>query len=204
MKNILWLVFALALSACATPDIRPIPADRVAAWKMHQQLIGKLRSWDLRARIAVQAGEDGGQASLLWNLQHAKNDLRLIGVWGKGLVRLSFDAHTAELTDKSGQKISGADASQLLYQATGWVIPVRSLQSWMAGVPVSDQAETRLDRYGRLAQVIESGWQVEYQEYQQFGQWELPKKLKLVQVQTFDGEQQISVRLVVNQWQVKS
>ena len=71
------------------------------------------------------------------------------------------------------------------------------------GLEQNERANTRLDKYGRLAQITESGWKIDYQEYRQFGQWELPRKLKLSQIRSVNGEQLVSVRLVVNTWKVE-
>lgn len=198
------LVPVLLLGGCTTPDLRPVPEDNTAAWQQRQQSLSSLQQWDMRARIAVRLGDDGGQANLHWNHEIRNNDMRLVGAWGRGLVRLSFNDTAAELTDDTGRKTTGSDAAELLYQATGWVIPVRNLRSWVTGLPVTDQAQTKIDRYGRLQQITESGWQIDYQEYQRFGQWELPRRLKLSQLRTVNGEQLVSVRLVVNQWQAGS
>lgn len=196
------LAQVLALAGCATPPARPVPADVNAAWQQRLSQLSALGKWDLRARIAVRVGDDGGQASLHWQHQDQGNDMRLAGAWGKGLLRLSFDRDTAQLTDEYGQTVSGPDAAVLLYRATGWVIPVSSLNSWMAGRPVGDQAQTKLDRYGRLQQMTEEGWRIEYQEYQQVGRWELPRRMKLSQLAEVDGQRLVTLRLVVSQWQV--
>lgn len=198
------LVLMLLVGGCATPDVRPVPVDPQAAWEQRLQTLGNLNQWDLQARIAVRAGDDGGQANLHWNHRDDDNDMRLVGAWGKGLLRLNFNPDSAELTDDLGQTRSGADAGELLYEATGWIIPVSSLNAWMAGRPLGTEAITRIDKYGRLAHITESGWEIEYQEYRQFDGWELPRKLKLSQMHSTNGEQRVSVRLVVNSWQVGS
>ena len=194
--------FAMMLAGCATPPARPVPENIQAAWQQRLHRLGTLEHWDLRARIAVRVGNDGGQASLHWLHRDQGNDLRLVGAWGKGLLRLNFKQDSAELTDEFGQTTSGPDAAELLYQATGWIIPVSNLNAWMAGRPVGDGARTTLDQYGRLQRLSEAGWDIEYQEYQQYGHWELPRRLSLSQVASIDGIERVSVRLVVNDWRV--
>jgi outer membrane lipoprotein LolB len=194
----------LALAGCATPDTRPVPEDRQLAWQQHRQQLETLGRWEMRARIAVRVGDDGGQANLHWNHREQDNDMRLVGAWGKGLLRLSFDQGHAELTDEFGQTVSGPDAGELLFRATGWIVPVSNLNAWMVGRPLGEHATTHLDRFGRLSSVLEDGWKIEYLEYRQFGRWELPRKLTLSQQQPLDGERSVSVRMVVNSWQVGS
>jgi len=203
LLSLVLLAQLLALAGCAAP-VRPVPDDSHAAWQQRLLKLNTLGSWDLRARIAVRVGDDGGQANLHWQHQGQGNDMRLVGAWGKGLLRLSFNHDNAELTDEYGQTASGPDAAELLYNATGWIIPVSNLNAWMAGRPVGDDARTTLDQYGRLEKMTEAGWRIEYQEYQQVGRWELPRRLKLSQLAEVDGQRLVTLRLVVSQWQVGS
>jgi len=200
----LLLVSVLVLGGCTTPEIRPVPDDANLAWQQRQQELLHLHSWDLHARIAMHYGRDGGQADLLWTHSDAKNDIRLVGPWGKGLVRLNFNPHSAELTNDTGQIVTGEDAATLLYEATGWVIPVSKLDAWILGMPVSESADIHLDKYGRLQSLDEAGWHIEYQEYQRFGDRELPHRLRLSQQSKGNGDKTVSVKLVVGRWQVNA
>lgn len=197
----LLLLTVLVLSGCAAPEIRPVPVDANLAWQQRQQVLHNFHSWDLHARIAMHYGNEGGQADLFWAHSFTRNDIRLVGPWGKGLVRLKFDPQSAELTDNTGQTIPGNDAAILLYQATGWIIPVSKLDTWVLGMPVSESAEIHLDKYGRLQSLVEAGWKIEYQEYQFFDNRELPRRLTLSQ-RGENGEQTVSVKLVIGRWQV--
>jgi len=200
----LLLVSVLVLGGCTTPEVRPVPPDANLAWQLRQQDLLRLHSWDLHARIAMHYGNDGGQADLLWTHLDSKNDIRLVGPWGKGLVRLNFNPQSADLTDDRGQTISGGDAATLLYEATGWVIPVSKLDTWILGMPVSDSADIHLDKYGRLQSLEEAGWHIEYQEYQRYGERELPRRLTLSQPGSDNGETPVSVKLVIGRWQVNA
>jgi len=199
------LLAALVLSGCSTPVVRQVPENPAAAWQQRQLSLANVGDWQLRARIALQAGESGGQADLLWNTSKAANDLRLVGAWGRGLVRLQFDRQGATLIDDTGVRHEGNDAADLLYQVTGWIIPVSSLRAWMIGVPVDSGSATlaQLDDYGRLKILEENGWRIEYGEYSDYDGRELPKRLVLSQTRTLNGDAQITVRLVVTAWQVK-
>lgn len=199
------LLAVLALGGCSTPATRPVPADPAAAWQQRQLAMADIGDWQLRARIALQAGESGGQADLLWSAQPSADDLRLVGAWGRGLVRLQFNAQGATLIDDNGVRHHGVDAADLLYRVTGWIIPVSSLHAWMVGIPVDGRQATlvQLDDYGRLKILEENGWRIEYDEYSDFGGRELPKRIQLSQTRTLNGDARITVRLVVTAWQVR-
>jgi outer membrane lipoprotein LolB len=200
----LLLVSALVLGGCTTPEIRPVPADIQSAWQQRQVAMHALHAWELHARIAMQYGNDGGQASLFWIRADHQNDIRLVGPWGKGLVRLNFNSHFAQLTDDTGQTTEGDDAATLLYEATGWVIPVSKLDTWVTGMPVSQDAKIQLDKYGRLQSLVEAGWKIEYREYRQFGNQELPRRMVLSQQHVDGNGKTVSVKLVISQWQVSA
>lgn len=199
----LLLTSVIVLAGCTTQATRPLPGNVQLAWQQHQQTIKSLQRWNLSGRIAVQYNHHGGQANLLWSHTDSKNDIRLIGPWGKGLVRLRFSPTSAELTDDAGQVHRGADASSLLYETTGWIIPVQKLDTWILGLPVSDAAPRHLDKYGRLKDLEEGGWTIEYPEYQIVSDHELPRKLVLSRNGSDGIPDTVSLRLVVSQWQVQ-
>jgi outer membrane lipoprotein LolB len=200
----LLLVSALMLAGCSAPVARPVPEDVSAAWKQRQLGLTEIHSWRLRARVALQAGETGGQADLLWNQSASSNDLRLVGAWGRGFVRLQFSDGRATLIDDHGVPHQGTDAGDLLYNVTGWIIPISSLHAWIVGLPVdaSSARTVELDAYGRLKTLEENGWHIDYDEYAVYDQRELPRRMVLSQTRTVNGDARINVRLVVTGWQV--
>jgi outer membrane lipoprotein LolB len=70
------------------------------------------------------------------------------------------------------------------------------LRYWVRGLPVPDTEATRvLDESGQLSRLEQSGWVINYQRYQLVEGAAVPSKLQL-------ARDDISVRLVINEWQL--
>jgi len=83
----------------------------------------------------------------------------------------------------------------------GWYIPLNNFYYWMRGVPIPfnlsrAQPVTQYDRYGHLLSLRQSGWQLTYQRYIQYGQYDLPTLITIVSPR---GE---TVRVAIKEWRL--
>ena len=72
------------------------------------------------------------------------------------------------------------------------------LRYWILGLPDPGKNhgnQTRLDAYGRLAELQQRDWTVRFRDYVAVKQYQLPERL-------FIRSEEIEVRLVVDDWQV--
>jgi len=71
------------------------------------------------------------------------------------------------LTTSEGRDASAADAEELTERLLGFRIPLAGLADWVRGRPAPAPAPTlvRRDAAGRLAELEQSGWRIEYLEY---------------------------------------
>jgi outer membrane lipoprotein LolB len=208
MKNrLLSLVLCIgtlaALAGCATSPARPPAQDIQAAWAARQQQLAPLRSWELRGRVALRARDQGWHATVVWVRRQEHNEIDLSGPLGSGHLRLSQDPTGAQLRDSSNHVLRARDAETLLQRATGWDFPVDGLNYWVLGLPAPGEPETqRLDPWGRLKALRQSGWDIEFLAYDNAGALELPSKLFLrrEKLAAADPGDTLEVRLVVDQW----
>jgi outer membrane lipoprotein LolB len=79
----------------------------------------------------------------------------------------------------------------------GWTMPVEGMRYWAIGLPAPDSKPERqqLDDQGRLLELSQSGWTIEYRRYQPVGEVELPDKI-------FMQNHKLNVKLVVERWQL--
>jgi outer membrane lipoprotein LolB len=175
----------LLLSGCAaTPHLR---SSRSAA---------EFSDWQLHGRIALTHGDQGWHASLLWQQRADGYQLKVSGPLGQGGFQLAGDEHGVVLVDAEGNSSYAYDGDALLLQATGWRLPVAGMHYWVRGLSVPDAEATRVyDESGRLSHLEQSGWTIDYQNYQQVAGADVPSKMQLVR-------DDIAVRLVINQWQL--
>ncbi len=166
----------LLLAACAAPGFLG-PATDVA--------------FELSGRIAVRYRDDAGTGNISWRHGAGSDELLLSSPFGQGIARLARAGSEYTLTAQDGREFRAADAESLTEQVLGFRVPMRGLADWVRGRPALAPAPTRQlnDASGRLAELEQSGWRIEYLEYE----GALPSRIKL----TFPG---LELRLAVSEW----
>lgn len=177
MFRLRYLLPVLWLTGCAALPARA-PDEVARMWAARQQALAPVATWELRGRIALRSRDEGLQASLHWVRDGARHRIALVGPLGSGQVRLTQDADGAELIDAEKKQYRGATARDVLLRITGWDMPLESLNWWIRGLPAPGaKTEQELDGDGRLKMLVQSGWEVEFLEYDRYGANELPSKL---------------------------
>jgi outer membrane lipoprotein LolB len=202
-RAFLFPLSALLCFACAAPRPSP-PTEHVQQlWQARASALLTIQRWELRGRLAIRTDERGGQASLTWRRDGARHSIRLNGPLGRGVVQVTQDETGATLQDAEQRLFHAANAEELLYRYSGWQLPLANLNYWVRGVPVPDLPGAReLDDSGRLKTLRQQGWEVQYQDYAQSGNHELPSRLTLTYAPdraTLDAPA-IEVRLVIDRW----
>ncbi|MEO6137144.1 MAG: lipoprotein insertase outer membrane protein LolB [Luteimonas sp.] len=194
---------AMLLSACATHSVRPtLPAvttanaevlqsTRAATLATHQQ-------WSLQGRVALSNGRNGGSGRIDWHQDGMHYDVTLSAPITRQGWRLSGDPEMARVDGLTGGPRVGADAETLLRDATGWVIPVAALASWVRGAATVTVPTPTLEFApdGHLSQLQQAGWTIDYSDWRMQSALgiELPHRLNASQGNA-------KVRLVIDQWQ---
>ena len=181
-----------ALLPPAGPPTRVEPvADPEAAWRDRQAALHFIKTWTVQARMAAEGR--GWAGSLWWRQQGEYLDLRVNGPLGVGGVHARGTLSRVEV-ESGGEKFSTDDPEQVFRERVGWTLPVRGLRWWALGLPdPRTSARTQLDPRGRLARLEQSGWRVDYPEYQNAASVEVPRRMVLT-----NGE--ISIRVVIDSW----
>jgi outer membrane lipoprotein LolB len=166
----------LLLSACATPAFLLPAADA---------------EFELAGRIAVRYRDDAGTGSIAWRHGLRSDEMLLSSPLGQGIARLVRDGEEVALTTQDGREFRAADAESLTEKVLGFRVPLLGLADWVRGRPAATPAPTRqtLDASGRLAELEQSGWRIEYLAYEAG----LPSRLKL----NYPG---LELRLAVSEW----
>jgi outer membrane lipoprotein LolB len=195
------LIIAVALLAsCSTPpkELHPI-ANVGAVWENRKARLYEMQSWGMTGRIAVRIENKGWQAGLHWRQQEENYDLDLLDPFGRVIAKLKGRPAGVILTTVKGEHAWASNPEALMKKLLGYSFPVSGLGYWMRGIPDPhiDVETLRLDTAGRLSELKQSGWQVEYQRYQDAIDLTMPAKLTLV-------NPGIKVKLVVNTWQLNA
>ena len=187
------LISLLLFAGCATT--RPgVDLPEIDSWETRRAVLGELREWQFKGRIAVKAGDEGFNGKFNWSQQSDTFSATVGGPLGIGTVRIEGDGRSVVLTDKDGMRTVLNDAELDLHYRYGWTIPVASLRYWALGVPdPTMSAVTEFDDEGRLSSLLQSNWTVEISSYREGGGQQMPRILTATNPDT-------RVRMVIDQW----
>ncbi len=190
------LLLIMFLSACAT---RPSPPEGKINLPAQLRALDQIKQWQINGKLALKAPEQSVSATVRWQVDDPLFTFRLSNFLGVTLVDMTQGPEGARL-EADDNTYTDANASVLLYQTTGWDIPLAQLLSWVKGVPLANDTYT-LNSNGLLKQLMPGcrqcrGWVVDYANYGQVGNVWLPHNIKLTN--TIDPNQWIKIR--ITQW----
>jgi outer membrane lipoprotein LolB len=149
--------------------------------------------FELSGRIAVRYRDDAGSGNIAWRHGARSDEMLLTTPFGQGIARLVRAGDEITLTTQDGREYRAGDAESLTEQVLGFRLPLRGLADWVrgraSGAPAPAPTRQRADAAGRLEELEQSGWLVEYQEYAGAN----PSRLRL----TYPG---LELRVAVSEW----
>ena len=156
MIRICCVALAFILSGCATLETSPV------ATPLSQTL---LTSFQITGRISVRHGAEGFSGNLSWRHVDDADEFVILTPLGQGVARILKDASGVSLQMPEQPLIQAPDAETLTQSALGFALPLSGLAHWVQAQPVSADAQRRYTPEGTLDQLIEQGWQIDYQAY---------------------------------------
>ncbi len=190
----LLLLVILGLAGCSLQP--PLPAQ--SDWDARQETLATLERWDLSGRISVRTDKDAVNGSLSWVQDGEQLEMGFRGPLGVGGFRLSGDPQQMLFEDSKGEKLVLDEPGSALATQLGWEVPLASLGYWIRAMPdPALQAEQDFEVSGRLQQLRQDGWSVDYERYALQGLVAMPGKVTIQR----DG---IRIRLVVDNWSLGS
>ena len=160
------------LAACAARPVRaPGPSLPAAAAQARQAArdaaLAAQPQWTLQGRVAVSNGQRGGSGRIDWRQEGARYEVALSAPVTRQSWRLVGGDGDVRLEGLEGGPRVGSDATALLQQATGWVIPVDALAAWVRGsrAPAHGEAAVDYGADGELASLRQDGWTLQYRDW---------------------------------------
>ncbi len=189
---------AITLAACATQRTKPLHADaaQLARQTAREDALAARAAWTVRGRLGVSDGRDSGSGSLEWTQNGATFRFSMHApVTGKTWV-LSGDAQHAVLEGLREQALEGASAAELLQRELGWHVPIAELAEWARGMRAPGAAKITFREDGLPASIEQSGWKVDYLDYDTSQTPPLPSKV-------FASKGNYKVRLAIHAWTMR-
>lgn len=192
------------LGACASTRPRIDAALAQANQIQRDQNVEAQSRFHLRGRIAIKNARDGGSGRFDWSQDGEQIRFELSAPLSNQTWRLEGQPGSYTLTDSKGTPQHSDDAGALIYNASGWTIPMQELRFWVRGAraqPGEDDknasasaADLSFDATGRLNVLKQNGWTVNYERYSDASDGALPIKLR-----AFKDDAQVKV--VVQSWE---
>lgn len=195
MRLLLTVWLLLLLVGCATaPPPKPSEPPEIV-WQRHRARLHTVDTWNLSGRLAISKDNEAWNVSLHWTQRPDRYEMSVIAPLGGGSARLRGSANGVVLQTSDDGYYLAQDPDALMEQVLGLQIPVTGLRYWVLGLPQPGVTqEHRLDDWGRLAELQQSGWQVRFLRYRETPNGSLPDKL-------FMHNPQFEVRLVISDWE---
>ena len=159
------------LSACVTVEKHQLPSgseiSKQAAWEVHRANIQSLQTWRLKGRVAGKSDNKGFRAGVQWNQLQHNFVIDLHGPLGRKVAVITGKQGSVQLKTSKGESFDADDPEELMQSLFGYSLPVNGLRHWLLGIPDPRQAHTSLvlDEQGRLKQLNQAGWLIDYQRY---------------------------------------
>lgn len=197
MRNLLVPALVLLLAGCAGlgPQESIEGPGNKQDWTTHKARISEIDGWQIRGKIGIRAPQDSGSGTLFWLQRQDYFDIRLSGPLGRGATRLNGRPNAVAL-EVAGQGRFEAESPEALVESQlGWRLPVSNLLWWVRGLPAPDsRSRIALDANGRLANLQQDGWDIQYLGYSDEDGYALPSRIKL-------AGRDLQITLVVKDWQ---
>ncbi len=200
----------ILLASCMTAgDRRGVEIVTDEMLKAKQLKLSTIKSWNMKGRIGIKTKRRGGSATMLWKYSETQQYIDLSGPLGNGRVTIEVTPTKAVLNDIYGKKITGENASQVLFKKLGWKVPFDELIYWSRGIPNPGAEDIQYDESGRLKKLKHGFWLVEYVSYRMVDGIELPRKINIeslpgyLEIFTNAGKYlggELYVRLVIKHW----
>ncbi len=181
----------LFLSACATPPPRPASAPQ--DWQPRMAWLQGCAHWQLSGKMGLHLQHQAGSLYIDWRDDGRHWDLQASGPLGEGAVHLYGDPHHAVLDRGAAGQQQADSAEDLLAQQMQLHAPISSLRLWLLGRPAHRPARVRLDASGRLRELQEQGYRVEYLQFSQQDGSDLPSRIRI-------HGPQLDMLLVIHHW----
>jgi outer membrane lipoprotein LolB len=149
-------------------------------------------TFSLVGRVAVRYGDEAASGRVTWRHGAATDDLLISSPLGQGIAEITRRDGVYTLVTAKDQRFTAADPERLTEQALGWALPLGGLPDWVQGRPQPGVSAEPRYADGRLAELRQLGWTIEYTGYDENGR--LPTRMRLVR-----GD--LDIRLAIDEWQ---
>ena len=172
--------------------------DATSAWQQRREQLRDMDSWSMFGRLAMRSDTESFTAHIQWRQTGDAYRVRLSGPFGAGTLQIEGDAQGVVLRTNDDQSYVSSTPEELLYQHTGWWLPLSGLRYWVLGRTEPERlAEmVTIDEQGLVQGFQQDGWDVRYLDYRSVDEFHMPRKASL-------QSERVRASLLVTRWQLE-
>ena len=178
------ILLLFALSACTTPpQVTSLPpaTDDLSVWNAHKLYLLAHEQWTAHfSLIGVNSGEKF-KTRVVWEQKNDQYEIKLKDFIGRTVAVVNGDSQSVTVKTSKGQRFEGTDANSLVQELFGLEIPVQGMRYWLRAVPRPQQEYElmALNDDGLAQNMMQAGWQLHYEQYDQYEDASLPTRTVL-------------------------
>lgn len=147
---------------------KPVSTD-ISENMAHQEKLAELTSWELNARVSIQAQNDAFTATLIWQQRPDEQLVELNGLFAKNYARITVNQDKATLVIEEQQTYEARYAEDLMLRHLGYIIPVTAMTNWLKGsIQGTNSDQWQEDSKGLIRELRDRGWEITYKRYARF------------------------------------
>lgn len=187
------LVICILLSSCSLIKKKQVIA---LSWDERIDIYKDINTFKTNGRVGITGIENSGSASFIWDNEYANDySIKLHGPFGANSVEINVSPNRVRYIDQLGNIKRAKNPRTLLFNETGWDLPLESLKYWIKAIPDRNfkTQSLILDKNQRIEYLRQNDWDISYFEYQNVNGFEFPKKIML-------KKHNVKIRFVFTSW----
>lgn len=186
LKRFLFLFIPLLVSGCSSNVLQTFSSDYTPV------------QWKFSGKFAIKTPEQTKGLKIHWQQVDDQFDINLYTVFGITVLKIKGNDRLVVMEADQGP-VTGQSAEQLIWQQTGWHIPVNNLQHWLLG-EVKSASNIELTSAGDFSQgdiVDRFGrpWHLTLDNYKLIQGRSMPHNLRL-------NQGKLLLKLAISDWQI--
>lgn len=186
------------LAACSTVP-RSTESTPIQSLSKEERIVlaKQFNHWELRGKLALISSKERKSANINWRYSPTTQKLTLTAVLGVEVFSLTT-INGKHVLEVDGEEYTSDNLEWLLFDLTGYLLPVSQLHAWLKGVSLDNRDFIQYDANTALPASLTSfhnsrEWQVQYSHYKNVGNLPLAHRLTIKQ-----GD--LTIKIMINRW----
>lgn len=198
MKIAVVLLFFLLAGCAVKPKPEPsVVVPDLLAWQTRNAALYLQDEWAAHFSLIGENEQQKFKTRVIWTQTQDNYQIKLKDFIGRTVAIIDGSLQGVKVKTSKGQHYQGSDANELIQNLFGVEIPVEGMRYWLRAVPLPDQEHQLLavNSEHLAEQMTQSGWQLNYDNYEQYHAASLPQHINM-------QFEQLILTIKVSRWEL--